>query len=130
MFCECRQMRQVPFKKQKEFPRLARTHATQFEFDARSPCQCSGNEQYDVKFVEQVRAMEQRATELGMPRQLYYIFPDNPYLHAARRANTSRDVSCGAARTLTCQRFKHGPRYRGGKSTSKQPVRRRGRKAA
>ena len=36
-----------------------------------------------MKFVDQVTAMEQRASELGMPKKLYYIFPDNPYLNAA-----------------------------------------------
>ena len=34
-----------------------------------------GNEQYNSRFVEQVAAMEARASKLGMPRTLHYLFP-------------------------------------------------------
>lgn len=37
-----------------------------------------GNEQYNVRFVDQVVAMERRATEVGIEGQLRYIFPGNP----------------------------------------------------
>eukprot|EP01062_Namystynia_karyoxenos_P003544 TRINITY_DN11283_c0_g1_i1.p1 TRINITY_DN11283_c0_g1~~TRINITY_DN11283_c0_g1_i1.p1 ORF type:complete len:833 (+),score=275.17 TRINITY_DN11283_c0_g1_i1:84-2501(+) len=36
-----------------------------------------GNEQYNSKYVEQVRAMEKRASELGKGGEMYYIFPNN-----------------------------------------------------
>jgi alpha-L-arabinofuranosidase len=39
-----------------------------------------GNEQYNHLFVAQVTAMEERATAIGIPKTLHYIFPDNPYL--------------------------------------------------
>ena len=39
--------------------------------------------QYNTRFVEQVKAMEERATALGMPSELYYLWPSNgPYLNA------------------------------------------------
>jgi hypothetical protein len=37
---------------------------------------------YNTRFVEQVAAMEAKATELGMPKTLFYLFPDNSYLNA------------------------------------------------
>ena len=37
---------------------------------------------YNTRFVEQVAAMEAKATELGMPKTLYYLFPENSYLNA------------------------------------------------
>ena len=36
-----------------------------------------GNEQYNSLYVDQVKAMEARATSLGMEKELYYIFPNN-----------------------------------------------------
>ena len=36
-----------------------------------------GNEQYNTQFVEQVAAMEERATVLGLNGSLVYIFPEN-----------------------------------------------------
>jgi hypothetical protein len=40
-----------------------------------------GNEQYNHQYIEQVAAMEARAALLGMPRFLYYLFPDNVFLN-------------------------------------------------
>jgi len=39
-----------------------------------------GNEQYNANYVDQVAAMEAKATELGMPKTLYYMFPQNGFL--------------------------------------------------
>merc|ERR1712176_576597 len=36
-----------------------------------------GNEMYNTNYVEQVKAMEERATKLGMAKTLHYMFPDN-----------------------------------------------------
>lgn len=36
-----------------------------------------GNEQYNGHFVEQVKALEKRANELGLNNTFHYIFPDN-----------------------------------------------------
>lgn len=44
---------------------------------------CSGNEQYNEQFVEQVAAMETRAKKLGMGGKLHYIFPSNGGLNPA-----------------------------------------------
>jgi len=40
-----------------------------------------GNEQYNGLFVDQVRAMEDRAASIGLGGQLHYLFPDNAYLN-------------------------------------------------
>jgi Alpha-L-arabinofuranosidase B (ABFB) domain len=45
-----------------------------------------GNEQYNNNFVEQVAAMEAKATSLGIPNTLYYLFPSNGGLNAADQA--------------------------------------------
>lgn len=39
--------------------------------------------QYNPNYVEQAAAMEAKATELGMPDTLYYIFPQNGFLNPA-----------------------------------------------
>ena len=44
---------------------------------------CSGNEQYNEQFVEQVAAMEARAKQVGMGGKLHYIFPSNGGLNPA-----------------------------------------------
>eukprot|EP01047_Picozoa_sp_COSAG01_P072234 COSAG01_NODE_11433_length_1936_cov_1.706042_1_plen_102_part_10 len=38
---------------------------------------------YNFRFIDQVTAMEARASELGMAKQLYYLFPHNTYLEPA-----------------------------------------------
>lgn len=46
-----------------------------------------GNEQYNPNFVEQVKAMEDRATALlGKPPSWFYMFPDNDGLNSADQA--------------------------------------------
>jgi alpha-L-arabinofuranosidase len=46
-----------------------------------------GNEQYNPNFVQQVKAMEDRATALlGKPPAWYYMFPDNDGLNSADQA--------------------------------------------
>lgn len=39
-----------------------------------------GNEQRNSRFVDQVKAMEDRAASLGMARQLHYLWPDTHYI--------------------------------------------------
>ena len=46
-----------------------------------------GNEQYNNNFVDQVKAMEDRAIALtGKGAEWYYMFPDNDGLNAADQA--------------------------------------------
>ena len=42
--------------------------------------------QYNPNFVEQVLAMETRAAQLGHPREVFYMFPDNGGMSAADQA--------------------------------------------
>ena len=57
--------------------------------------------QYNVKFVDQVAAMEARAAALGMPKTLVYLFPDNPYLDAG---DLARAEALGLGANLVCGR--------------------------
>jgi hypothetical protein len=45
-----------------------------------------GNEEYNNDFVEQVQAMEAKAKAIGVPRKIYYLFPDNAGMSAADAA--------------------------------------------
>lgn len=45
-----------------------------------------GNEQYNPNFVQQVKAMEDKAAELGVQVGWYYMFPDNGGMNAQDQA--------------------------------------------
>ena len=46
-----------------------------------------GNEQYNTYYVEQVKAMEARATKIGKPKFFYYMSPNNAHwLNASQAA--------------------------------------------
>ena len=49
-----------------------------------------GNEQYNADYVEQVSAMEAKATALGMAEMLFYMFPQNKFLSTADIAKASQ----------------------------------------
>ena len=48
-----------------------------------------GNEQYNSRYVEQVEAMEARATALGKRGELKYLFPSNGFLSDADAAKAA-----------------------------------------
>ena len=49
-----------------------------------------GNEQYNSQYVEQVAAMEARASKLGMAGKLTYMFPDNGFLNSTDIAKAKK----------------------------------------
>jgi len=49
-----------------------------------------GNEQYNSNFVDQVAAMEARASSLGLPNTLQYMFPTNNGLNSADAARAQQ----------------------------------------
>jgi len=51
-----------------------------------------GNEEYNANYVDQVEAMEARATELGLGEQFLYMFPDNGFLNSTDVQKASKLV--------------------------------------
>eukprot|EP00658_Telonema_sp_P-2_P038649 TRINITY_DN27689_c0_g1_i2.p1 TRINITY_DN27689_c0_g1~~TRINITY_DN27689_c0_g1_i2.p1 ORF type:complete len:676 (-),score=152.23 TRINITY_DN27689_c0_g1_i2:251-2278(-) len=49
-----------------------------------------GNEEYNANYVEQVTAMQAKATEIGKTDKMYYMFPNNNFLNSTDMAKASQ----------------------------------------